>query len=213
MEIKELIYNIQHGGKAAENAWKELIGFSGEYDTDKNWVSSSKMRRQVENHIRGMFTKDEKEIEAIFSDFIERIIKGIPKLKTLDGINGWFWKAVNDSALDFLRKKGVQSKYFTGLQTKSQDDYGSDEIDLNEILIIDDNDGPEEKRERSDLQDCIENGLNQLDAKYRQIIYMRFFKSFSIDEIKDRISRTYDATKTIVYESVKKIKPLIETCR
>jgi DNA-directed RNA polymerase specialized sigma24 family protein len=314
MTIEEIFKAIRAGGSQANKAFEEFYGTIGK---DGEPISTE-LRITMAKFINKRFSvHDDKVIEIIIEDTVFEIFESAPKLKNLDGINGWFWMTLRSKAIDYFRREGTQKnnkrpkkneidialqKYESYKKQRKQynskdrelinklieeledvneldssrfkklmiikdeidiqfidQDYrllDIKEIDSNEISLVEDDEGSNEISEisgelkwvknnliddedikntdlsfaklnpkssdylkqqiESEFIDCMRKGLAKLEKEkpeHATVLNMRFIEGNSIDEIKDKIGRTANATKTFIHSCLKTDMSYFEECR
>lgn len=116
------------------------------------------------------FVKDTSQAEEIVQDLFCQIWENRKKLKIHSSFKSYLYKATYLNSLQYLRKKGIESKYEEYYKRKS------DNTTLNNSL------------EEAEIQTIIQSTLTNLPERCSKIFKMNRFEGLKYKEIADKLS-------------------------
>lgn len=129
------------------------------------------------------YVKNADDALDIVQESVYKAILSSSKLKNPEYIKTWFYRIVVNTSLDFIRKQ--RKSVAVGEEILSSFDFGS--VD---------------QYENFDLQEALDN----LPAKYRTIVILRYFEDLKIDEIAEILNENNNTVKTRLYKSLEKLR-------
>lgn len=129
------------------------------------------------------YVKNADDALDIVQESVYKAILSSSKLKNPEYIKTWFYRIVVNTSLDFIRKQ--RKSVAVGEEILSSFDFGS--VD---------------QYENFDLQEALDN----LPAKYRTIVILRYFEDLKIDEIAEILNENTNTVKTRLYKSLEKLR-------
>lgn len=146
-----------------------------------------------ESHYRLAYSyvKNADDALDVVQESIYKAFSSIGTLKSPDYIKTWFYKIIVNTSISLLRKRNklvfIDEEALHGLDKGETDKY--EDIDLH-------------------------NALDDLPAKYRIIVILKFFEDFKLDDIAAILDENVNTVKTRLYKALKmlsiKIKDLEE---
>jgi RNA polymerase sigma-70 factor (ECF subfamily) len=108
--------------------------------------------------------------EDLFQDTFVRVLRALPNYKEDGCFSGWLFGIANNLAVDWLHRREVQRERF---------------VDDDEALgsAVDYQSSTDATLERAELARLIENALQQLSEKQRQVFLLRQHSDLSFKEI------------------------------
>lgn len=98
----------------------------------------------------------------------------------------WLFKIGTNSAIDFLRKRRLET---TSLDKNFNSDDNSESSGVNfSHYIADDKPDPEEEMILSQRSTLLDDLIQQLPQKYKELILLRFYEELKYEEIAERLS-------------------------
>ncbi|HOM02631.1 MAG TPA: sigma-70 family RNA polymerase sigma factor [Acetivibrio sp.] len=135
------------------------------------------------------YVKNAEDALDIVQESVCKAISSMDSLKNPDYIKTWFYKIVVNTSLDFIRKQ--RKSVAVGEEVLSSFDFGA--VDNYEDF---------------DLQEALDN----LPAKYRTIVILRFFEDLKIDEIAEILNENVNTVKTRLYKSLEILRIKLSDC-
>lgn len=146
------------------------------------------------------FLNDYDAASDILQYAFTQLYLSLPKLRTGEPLRAWLFRVARNRCLDELRRKRVI--HFSELQVQN------DEEDLSPLALLPDtNPLPEEIAERHDLQHILQEAINQLPPKFRDVVLLRYAGQLSFSEIGHTLEMPEATAKTYFQRA----KPLLRT--
>lgn len=122
----------------------------------------------------------------------------MPTLRTGEPLKAWLFQVARNRCLDELRRK--RPVHFSDIE------FGGDDEELSPLAIMPDKDPlPEEVAEQSDLRERLCKAINQLPAKFRSVVMLRYTAQLTFSEI-GRTLRMPEATAKTYFQ---RARPLL----
>lgn len=135
----------------------------------------------------------------------ETYIKAYNALSTYDtkySFSSWLMKIATNHAIDFLRKKKLET---ISIANQSND---NDEEDYF-IQIPDPNSLPDQNLAQKELQNTIKIILESMPENFRQIITLRFQQELDYNEIAEKLSIPLGTVKATLFRAKKMMSALL----
>ena len=135
------------------------------------------------------------QAEDVFQECVVNVWTKAYQYKGEGTAQAWMWMIARNVLCDQLRKK------------KS----GREFIELDEVTEAT---IPAPVAEEDTVSDCIDEGLKKLEAddSERAYVLQLLVAEVALQDIADRIGRSYGATRTYLTECRKKLRPYVEPC-
>lgn len=117
----------------------------------------------------------------------------------------WLYKIAANSSIDHLRKKRIQA---LSLDRKIETKDGSVEIQIPDYSYH-----PGQTLERKEQRNFIEEAINSLPAKYREVIVYRHKEDKSYEEIADQLSIPVGTVKARIFRARELLKKKLKDAR
>lgn len=130
--------------------------------------------------------------DIVQNTFVKLAIKQ-PKFNGKSSFKTWLFAIARNQALDFMR------------QSKRHPD-----ISIDESFVLSDEEDIEREYLKEEQNIQLHKALKQLNADYRQIIYLMYFEQFSTDEASKIMHKTKRQTGDLIYRAKQSLKILLE---
>lgn len=117
----------------------------------------------------------------------------------------WLYKIAANSSIDHLRKKRIQA---LSLDRKIETKDGSVEIEIPDYSYH-----PGRTLERKEQRNFIEEAINSLPAKYREVIVYRHKEDKSYEEIADQLNIPVGTVKARIFRARELLKKKLKNAR
>lgn len=152
------------------------------------------------------YVKNEQESEDITQDVFLKVWKNIRKFKRDKNFKTWIYKIAKNTSIDFLKKK-------KNVSFSEIDQNNKNEEDISFIDTIEDNEAlPDELYSKKELENNMENILNDIPIKYREIMELYYIEEFNFREISEILNEPLNTIKsrhrrglTILRQKIEKI--------
>lgn len=136
-------------------------------------------------------TKDEHITKDILQEVFIKIQTKIHQLKHTSKLTSWVYQITRNTVLDYYRKLNIKN------------------------LSLDDLDIPEIETDNfnySKLSSCINQKIENLSSKHKEVIVLTSFKNYSQKELAEYLKISYSGTKSRVQKAKKILKENILDC-
>ena len=132
--------------------------------------------------------------EDLTEDTFVRIITKKPKFSGKSTFKTWLYTIGRNIAIDFLRKKSVN----TEVSQQELAELRSDELLLEQLCIKE-----EEKRE-------LHRAMKRIPPVYHQVLWLTYFEEFSNKETAEVMKKSVHNIETLLYRARKSLKEELE---
>lgn len=158
------------------------------------------------------------EIDKWYEEYIDELFAygiafGMDKDFVLDAIHDLFLHLFESA--DKIKITGSPKSYLFGAlknkiisSLRKQTNYSSlnEEVEYDFKIEVDAETLMEDEEERRHYEKEIEDLLNLLTSKQREVIYLRFTKSLSIQEISDILNITPKSVRKMIYRAIERMQ-------
>lgn len=134
--------------------------------------------------------------EDLTMEVFEKIFNNISNYNSQWAFSTWLYKSATNHAIDFLRKKRLET---TSIDESRTNDKG-DKLDRS-FKIASDALTPEEVLIKQQRVDLMQDTLAKLAPKYRQLIEMRYFQELSYEEIAEKLNIPLGTVKAQLFRA------------
>lgn len=146
----------------------------------------------VERMLRG----DPQKAEDFVQETFVRLIRQLQKGRIPENIRSWLYRVAANLCKDYWKSSGYRAE-------KQAVDSGQWEGRDERASVLDICERQETRRE-------LLHALNHLSDAQRQIVILRFYQDLKLQEIADIMDMTLSATKSSLYNGLKKLKRVLE---
>lgn len=118
------------------------------------------------------------EAEDILQDVFYQLTRGFNELERIENLRAWLYRVANNRIIDSFRKKRTES-----VNIPYDDSGEEDEILSLEDILPDLGDSPEDEQLKSMIRDVIDDTLDRMPEKQREVFIMHEFEEMSFAEI------------------------------
>jgi RNA polymerase sigma-70 factor (ECF subfamily) len=136
------------------------------------------------------FIADQDEAEEIVQDFFVRFWQKHQQIIPCDCIKNYFFSAIRNKSLNFLKHKRIEEKYLHEMIELSQYHLAYD----TDLYVI------------SDLQEKIKSGIDSLPEQCRKVFIMNRIKGMKNDEIAEELSISKRTVETQISKALKVLR-------
>ncbi len=153
----------------------------------------------VQKYQRPLFTfllrlvGNQQSAEDLFQDTFVRVLRALPGYKEDGRFSGWLFGIANNLAVDLLRHRRVHRGHF-------QDD--GDAL----AAAIDYHSATDAEVEKAELAHLLENALQQLSEKQRQVFLLRQHSEMSFKEIAAKLGEPLNTVLSHMHYAVTKLR-------
>ncbi|MEK3943962.1 RNA polymerase sigma factor [Paenibacillus sp. FSL H3-0310] len=129
------------------------------------------------------YVKNKEDALDIVQDSIYKAMTRMDLLKDHDAVKSWFYRIVVNTSLDFLRRnKKIQTMEPEIIETYS----------------------PAVEDSYTDMD--LKRTLEELPAKYRSVIVLRYFEDMKINEVAEVLNENTNTIKTRLYQALQLLR-------
>jgi RNA polymerase sigma-70 factor (ECF subfamily) len=150
--------------------------------------------RLVQRHSHGVYNfiyrmvGNRADAEDIAQDVFVQVFRSLPKTRTDLPFRPWLYVVARNKCLDFLKRK----RPLLFADTAGPDDEGDDLA----ARVPDTEPLPDELVERADLQRVLQEAIEALPPKYRQVVALRYGAELGFAEIGETLALPENTVKT-----------------
>lgn len=134
--------------------------------------------------------QDDAEAEEIVQEFFFQLWKKHNQIKSVDSLKSYLFQSIRNRSLNFWRDKQVRQKYIDELKNLSNNN-----LAFNPDLYV-----------ASELQAKIDDTINNLPEKCREIFVLSRFKGFKNDEIAVSLSISKRTVESQISKALRILK-------
>ena len=136
------------------------------------------------------YTKDESTAEEIVQDTFVKIWENAPRITITSTVGGYFYQAVKNHCLNFIKHESIKKKYEKEQILKNSPEQTS----------------PEEKINMAFFKNILSKAMKNLPVKCREIFEMAKFDGLSYDEISDYLEVSPKTVENQMGIALKKLR-------
>ena len=141
------------------------------------------------------FVGDKHETEDILQNVFSKTYKNLDKFDVSRKFSSWIYRIAHNESVNFLKRRNKR-------YTVSWEDISTtkDKLDTatNEEI-------PEEKWAHMEIVREIDEALEKLPPKYKQVLKLRYFQEYSYEEIGDILKKPINTIGTLINRAKKKL--------
>ncbi|HEY4033567.1 MAG TPA: sigma-70 family RNA polymerase sigma factor [Ktedonobacteraceae bacterium] len=142
----------------------------------------------------------------VLQDVFVKLYTSLSTLHTDQPLKPWLFQIARNRALDELRRKHPIA--FSQLEVTEE------ENDLSPVEILPDRDPlPEELAENHELEQALQNAIEALPAKFRQVVLLRYVGQIRFKEISSVLHMPEATAKTYFQRARPLLKHALSSCR
>jgi RNA polymerase sigma-70 factor (ECF subfamily) len=140
---------------------------------------------------------------ALAEDIVqEAFVRAFARLRTYDPqrrFSAWFLQVLHNVAVDYLRRKRVETVSLDALQA---DGYPGPPADASAS-------SPEAEMERGALAAALGDALSRIRSEYREAIILRYQQGLTVEEIADVLKAPEGTVKTYLHRARKELAAIL----
>ncbi len=145
-------------------------------------------------------TRDRSETEDILQNVFIKTYKNIHKFDLTRKFSSWIYRIAHNEAVNHLKRKS--KRYLLSWEdvttSKDQLDTASSEESMEDLWL------------HEEITQEIDEALRKLPKQYKQILYMRYFKEYSYQQIGKVLGKPVNTVGTIINRAKKKLLAIVK---
>lgn len=184
---------VQRARDGVEAAYRELI---------------RRYQRPVFSLIYRM-VRDRELAEDLAQETFVKVLNAIDRYRPEFKFSSWVFKIANNSAIDHLRKKELDTLSLEG----GPDATTPDRLEATALQIGDSGESPLEELEARELGSAIETAIGKLRPEYKTCIILRHVEGRPYDEIAEILGLPLGTVKTYIHRARAELRELLDPLR
>ncbi|MCC7436619.1 RNA polymerase sigma factor [Candidatus Nomurabacteria bacterium] len=161
-------------------------------------VIISRYEALLRRYISRLGVRDKRDIEDILQNSFIKVYRFLLSFDDSFSFSSWIYRIVHNETYDFFRLKKRKP------EITLEDD--TEQVFLN---IESDHDGPDELFDKNIDKASIQNALESLDKKYRDVLLLRYFEDKDYRQISDILQIPEGTVATLVHRGKKALKSFL----
>ena len=161
-----------------------------------------KYQEPLRRYVRRISRPAQDDLDILLQDIF---IKAYENLNDFDQdlpFSSWIYRIAHNEAIDYLRKK---KRFGASLDDPAHDD---ENVTLAETIAAEDDIALESDKEY--IKKCIAAVLDDLPAKYRSVLVLKFLEEKDYNDISDILRKPPGTIATLIHRAKKEFKKLAE---
>lgn len=165
----------------------------------------SKFRKAI-YHVILRIVKNPEDAEDLTFMTFSKAFRHIDKYMPTHAFSTWLFKIASNTAIDFLRKKRIQTVSLSGNKDDSElvDQYLANKF-VSETLT------PEEAIIHQQRSAIVHQLVEHLDPAFARVIELRFFKEYSYEEIASELDLPLGTVKVQIHRAKKALYEMVKS--
>lgn len=181
---------VERAREGVEAAYRELI---------------RRYQRPVFSLIYRM-VRDRELAEDLAQETFVKVLNAIDRYRPEFKFSSWVFKIANNSAIDHLRKKELDTLSLEG----GPDATTPDRLEATALQIGDSGESPLDELEARELGSAIETAIGKLRPEYRTCIILRHVEGRPYDEIAEILGLPLGTVKTYIHRARAELRELLD---
>jgi RNA polymerase sigma factor (sigma-70 family) len=187
MELKR-----QFSDKALEDF--RLIDLAVEHDDDQAYAKLLQRYKRPVYHMILKMVRNVDDAEDLTMEAFSKAFKSLHKFKKDFTFSTWLFRIATNNAIDFIRKKKLDTFSISSAYTDS------DGVTVS-IEMEDHNLNPQEEAIKTQKTELIHLFVSKLPAKYQRLVRLRYFDELSYEEIANELDAPLGTVKAQLHRA------------
>ncbi len=153
--------------------------------------------------------RDREQAEDLAQDAFIKVLNHIDKYRPEFKLSSWLFKIANNVAIDFLRKRELDTVSIDGSRWADT----ADEVEATSLELASGGESPLEEMEAKELGKAIEVAIQRLRPEYRACIMLRHVEGRSYEEIAATLDLPLGTVKTYIHRARHQLREALEHLR
>jgi len=187
MELKR-----QFSDKALEDF--RLIDLAVEHDDDQAYAKLLQRYKRPVYHMVLKMVRNVDDAEDLTMEAFSKAFKSLHKFKKDFTFSTWLFRIATNNAIDFIRKKKLDTMSISSAYTDS------DGVTVS-LEMEDHNLNPQEETIKKQKTELIQLFVSKLPAKYQRLVRLRYFEELSYEEIAQELDAPLGTVKAQLHRA------------
>jgi RNA polymerase sigma factor (sigma-70 family) len=151
-----------------------------------------KYRAPLARHLYRL-VRDRNEVEDLLQEIFIKAFRSLPSFRGDFAFSTWLYRIATNHAIDYLRRKRLQTSSFGDLLPNREQDREPEFAD------------PEQRADRAlweqERRQLIQQAIDRLPPRYRQVIIMRHQQELSYEEIARQLNLPLGTVKAHIFRA------------
>jgi RNA polymerase sigma-70 factor, ECF subfamily len=153
--------------------------------------------------------RDRALAEDLAQETFIKVLNGIKSYKPEYKFSSWIFKVANNTAIDHLRKRSVETLSLEGAPNATT----PDALARTALQIDSGAESPLEEVEARELGSAIERAIGRLRPEYRACIVLRHVEGYAYEQIADMLELPLGTVKTYIHRARNELRVALEPRR
>lgn len=153
--------------------------------------------------------RDRALAEDLAQETFIKVLNGIASYRAEYKFSSWIFKVANNAAIDYLRKRTVDTLSLDG----APDATTSDARSRTALQLGDPRESPLQEVEARELGGAIERAIGRLRPEYRTCILLRHVEGYAYEDIASMLDLPLGTVKTYIHRARNELRGYLEDRR
>ncbi len=153
--------------------------------------------------------RDRALAEDLAQETFVKVLNGIESYRPEFKFSSWIFKVANNTAIDHLRKRSVETLSLDGAPNATT----PDAVAATALQIRAGGESPLEEVEARELGTAIERAIGRLRPEYRTCIVLRHVEGYSYEQIAEILDLPLGTVKTYIHRARNELRVVLEPRR
>jgi RNA polymerase sigma-70 factor (ECF subfamily) len=153
--------------------------------------------------------RDKEQAEDLSQEAFIKVLNHIDRYNPEFKLSSWLFKIANNVAIDFLRKRELDTVSIDGSRWADT----ADDVEASTIDLAATGESPLKELEAKELGKAIETAIGSLRPEYRSCIMLRHVEGRSYEEIAATLDLPLGTVKTYIHRARKQLQDALEHLR
>lgn len=149
--------------------------------------------------------RDRETAEDLAQEAFIRAFNAISSYDSTYKFSSWIFKIANNHAIDFLRKRRIDTVSIHGSPSASS----ADEVSRTSIALESREELPDDYVASRELGGMMEEAIGQLRPEYRTVILLRHVEGYAYEEIAETMDLPLGTVKTYLHRARNELKEIL----
>ena len=155
---------------------------------------------KLARYVRRLGVRSEDDVADVLQETFIKVYRNLNEFDSSFSFSSWVYRIAHNETMSWHRKRSVRPE-----------GYLIDDGDAVLSLLTSDDDSDEERFDAGIDAERLSKAVASLDAKYRDVVILRFFEHKEYDEISDILKIPIGSVGTQIHRAKKQLRTLLDT--